>query len=382
MRDQFKNILIGLFVLAAFAVITYMLLFLHPSTGDEAKKYHVLFSDLDKVNVGTRVTYGGKPVGEVVQIKEISDPNDPRKSIEGFVYLYEVTIAIDSKVAIYNTDQISVRTSGLLGEKSVAITPMPLQPGQILQPVNINEVLIANESGGVEETLKRFETLSGKLGAALDGINEIITKIKEQEIVENIGSAVKNVKEVSAKLNQPEKIQDILDNVQKFAQFIADSRPKLDRVMDNLETTTVSLNGQGTFGRLISNDDLYLRFNSIMSKAETVFDDINHYGLLFSSDKGWQRMRARRANLLSTLQCPQEFQNFFNDEINQIYTSLSRVNVVMQQTAGDCPFIGEDCEFRKVFADLLRRVKQMEENVQMYNQQLMDIETCKTELCR
>ena len=86
MADQAKNILIGLFVLAAFAIITFMLLFLHPTVGDESKRYKVEFADIDKVNIGTRVTYGGKPVGEISEIKYIEDPKAQRKGKNGHVY--------------------------------------------------------------------------------------------------------------------------------------------------------------------------------------------------------------------------------------------------------------------------------------------------------
>ena len=74
MGDRAKNVLIGLFVLAGFAIVTFMLLFLHPTVGDEGKRYKIMFADIDKINTGTRVSYGGRAVGEVVGIKEVEDP--------------------------------------------------------------------------------------------------------------------------------------------------------------------------------------------------------------------------------------------------------------------------------------------------------------------
>ena len=69
-----------------------------------------------------------------------------------------------------------------------------------------------------------------------------------------------------------------------------------------------------------------------MSKAETVLDDMSHYGLLYQNDKRWQRLRARRANLVTRLSEPQEFRNYFNDELNEINTSLSRLSHVIYET--------------------------------------------------
>ena len=125
MGDQAKNILIGLFVLAAFVIVTFMLLFLNPTVGDDSKTFRIRFADIDKVNVGTRVTYGGRPVGEVTEINIVQDPSDPRRTEKGYIYLYEVTIVVDSSVDIFNSDTVTLRTSGLLGERSVSITPCP-----------------------------------------------------------------------------------------------------------------------------------------------------------------------------------------------------------------------------------------------------------------
>lgn len=129
-------------------------------------------------------------------------------------------------------------------------------------------------------------------------------------------------------------------------------------------------------------DDLYLQFVSIINKVETLADDINHYGVLFNLDKDWQKLRARRANLLMTLSTPQQFRNFFNDEIDRITTSLSRVSRVMEETEciDPCGQLGEDRNFLKVFAELLRRVNVLEKNLENYNQQLMEVRVSETEL--
>ena len=55
MADQFKNLMIGIFVTAAAAIIVFILMFLHPRIGDEGKILHVHFSDIDKITIGTRI---------------------------------------------------------------------------------------------------------------------------------------------------------------------------------------------------------------------------------------------------------------------------------------------------------------------------------------
>ncbi len=117
MADQAKNILIGLFVVAACAVGVFILLFLHPSVGNEGRTLRIRFANIDKVNVGTRVTFAGLPIGEVVEIHEIINPEDPREDHDGYVFPYELVLKVDTSVNVYNTDTIALRTSGLLGGK-------------------------------------------------------------------------------------------------------------------------------------------------------------------------------------------------------------------------------------------------------------------------
>lgn len=393
MNDSGKNILIGLFVVAAAMIVIFILLFLHPTVGDDAQKMRVRFANIDKISIGTRVTYGGKPVGEVIDIKEIEDIKDARKpGKDGFVYIYELILGVDSQVHVYNTDEISSRTSGLLGEKTVEISPIAAKPGEQIRLVT-DQILYANESGSVEETLKEFKELSDKIEETLDSFKFAIDELNRQKIWEKISHTAQNLSDITTALNNPEKWTNILDNLdsaaakapetldefQKVAYHIDES---MQSIRDNLNLSLLDLNlvtknvstGKGTLGNLLMKEDIYLNTASLLSKAETILDDVSHYGVFFQNDKRWQRLRARRANLITRLSCPQEFQNYFNDELDQITTSLGRLSMVLQDTECQDYYQSfmDDANFRMVFSELLRRVTQMEKSLQLYNQQLTD----------
>ncbi len=124
MGEQTKNMLIGVFVIAACAVIVWMILFLKPSVGDGKETLYVRFSNVNQINVGTRVLFAGKPVGEVVAIQPIPDARKkPIADVLGEIYYYQLVLKVDSSVKVYDTDEITIQTSGLLGEKSIAIIP-------------------------------------------------------------------------------------------------------------------------------------------------------------------------------------------------------------------------------------------------------------------
>lgn len=363
MPDQAKNMLIGIFVVAACAIVVFVLMFLHPSVGDEGRLLRVRFANIDKISVGTRVNFAGKPVGEVIAITELPDADTERRAINGYVYVYELTLRVDTGVNVFNTDELASRTSGLLGEKSVAITPGAAKPGEELRLVN-TEIIYATETGTVEDTLKEFRELADKVDLALDNINDAFAKLNEQKFWENLGNIAGNLSDITASINNTKQWSGTLANVYDISERIN--------------------KGHGTVGKLISDDELYLRMTSLLSKGETVMNDINHYGVLFHLDKGWQRLRARRMNLLQELCTPQEFRNFFNDEVDEIQTSIARVAMILEELQCQ-PFwcyydLLENPEYKKVFAELMRRVSGLEEEIKMYNQQVVDTAVRKTEL--
>jgi phospholipid/cholesterol/gamma-HCH transport system substrate-binding protein len=398
MADQMKNLLIGIFVVLAAAIVVFVLMFIHPSVGDQTVKLRVRFANIDKISPGTRVTFAGKPVGEVVEIRELPDAVNERKAINGFIYVYELTLRVDSSVKVFNTDEISARTSGLLGEKSVAIIPGAPRPGEELHVVN-DEVIYATETGSVEDTLKDLKDLSLKIESALDAAMSAMTTLQDEKFWHNVSSTASHLKDITKALNEPKLWSDSLENIHQVSHKVNKSWDTVDRSLADISKTaangvTISnkinsisdriSRGEGTIGKIVEKDDLYIRLVALTNKAETVMNDVNHYGVLFHLDKGWQRLRARRMNLLQKLCTPQEFRNYFNDEVDQISTSLERVSMVLEQIDNQSPTCCYDMlqhpEFTKVYAELMRRVAAIDESIKMYNQQVADTALQETEL--
>lgn len=427
MAASMKNILIGVFVLTAIGVIVFMLLFLHPSVGDNAKTLRVRFTDIDKVNVGTRVTFAGKPVGEVVSIRELPEARTSRIGQHGDVYVYELVLKLDSGVDVYNTDVITLRTSGLLGERNIEINPQPLKPGEKLQRVE-DQVLYAAQTASVEDTMKQIGELSQKFGVVLDDFHELMTEIKRNEIVAKTSRSVDNILDITGALNQPEKWRQTLDNILTLSERANHSWNTVDASLQNIYSltdrahrswstidhtldnfydlsqraqrswTTVdhafdefhtaarntvtftekanqiidyTRQGKGTLGQLFVGDDLYLRLKSILHKGEVVMEDINSYGLLFHLDKRWQRAQGRRLRLLERLSNPNEFAKYFNQEMDQISSSLSRVSMVLNESECYPMSLIYNPQFTQRFGELLRRVENMEETLKIYNEQII-----------
>lgn len=362
---------------------------MHPRLGNEDKRLRVRFTNLDKVGIGTRVTFAGKPVGEVYSIEEIPEAIKERQLHNGSVYVYDVVLRVDSSVNVYNTDEIMTVTSGLLGERSIDIVPRAPKKGEPLLLVN-DKIIYASNVETFEEIVRK--TLTSILG--------LTTDIKNSSLLPKTEDAVTYVRDIAKALDDPDAWSSALDNLSTLFDRIVKSWDNVDKSLANATKITDKVititdkgdkivtkvsNGEGTVGKVLMREDLYLKVNALLNKGDIIMNDINHYGLLFHTDKNWQRLRARRLNLMQRLCSPQEFRNYFNDEVDQIATSLERVSMVLEYMEDDmcCCEMLDNREFAKVMAELLRRVNTLDEEIKSYNIQVF--ENCsvpKTEFVR
>lgn len=447
MTDQ-KSLAIGLFVAASLGVIIWILLFFNPSVGDGGNILKVRFANIDKVSVGTRVTFAGRPIGEVTTITVVEDPRKDRHEYAGHVYVYELTLSIDSSITVFSSDEISLQTSGLLGERSIAIVPKRPPKGATVRVLS-DEIVYAKTGKSVEDTFGEIHNVARKAERTLDEMIELIDSNQEDvtstikliqtvlldvdQIVRNFGQrnvvsalddalnnisltmrrvdevlsiavekrffestseVMANLAEISAALNQPDSIEGIVNSVHTIAKHLGDLEEKLFHSWDKVESTIDNMstaassgqemmtaaaglisqvqNGEGTIGRLIVGDDMYLRSVAVVDKLQTLMNDINHYGLLFHLDKGFQRQRTKRANELADLEHPRAFRNYFETEIDEIATSLSRMTTLMEKTDASMEEQIPSRELVKVFAEVLRRVESLEDTLKLYNQQLVE----------
>ncbi len=254
MPESIKNIAIGSIVCVALALLVWILLFLHPSFGDAGRLLHVRFANVEKIYVGSRVTYAGKPVGKITDITML--PENLRVSDNGALYVYDVTMAIDSHINVYSCDEITVGTSGLMGERFIAIIPQKAPPGAPARLLTPDDVLYAAQAPSAEDTFVQLNKVIGQTESAMKDVAGILTENRA-----NMRATIASLKSTS----------------------------------QNLDTIVSSLvSGDGSLGKLLDRDDFYLKTLSLIEKCDLLMQDVNHYGLLFHLDKSWQRERKRR----------------------------------------------------------------------------------------
>jgi phospholipid/cholesterol/gamma-HCH transport system substrate-binding protein len=393
MGEQTKNMLVGFFILAACALTVSLILFLKPSVGDGKKTYLIRFSNINKIGVGTQVMFAGKPVGEVVAVDEIYEARKQPTDSIGRVYFYQLVIKVDSSVNIYNTDEIALQTSGLLGEKSIAI--IPKEPPKGVTPKLItNQPIYAQSVDPIENAFTQLSNLADEMKASFKFLNEWLDKNSDNlgEAVTAFRDTMKGIDTAVSDFNRLGIIHDVQKGIRSFTTVMDQVHGVIDDmekggVFTNLSTTmkhisSASANidiitddlasGTGTLGKLIKNDDMYLRVNAILSKMDTFMNDVNHYGVLFHLNKTWQRERLQRVNLMTSLDTPQAFKTYFEKEVDDVNMAMSRLSMLIQKAEANSnkQNILQDETFRDDFAQLLRDVDNLSDNLRLYNQQL------------
>lgn len=298
MDDKAKTFWLGLFLIGALFVIGWFVLFLRPSYGDGDKHLRVRFTNVDKVTVGTRVAFAGKPVGEVEQIKEIANARESKPDEYGNLYFFELDLEVDSSVQVYNYDQIVFSTSGLLGEKTINIIPKPTPEGSPPAHEITNDVLYAKSVDKVDEVLGQVIKVSKSFDKSLIVIKDFFE-----------GNSEKTSLAIDQMRTTMTKAEAVFDTLSPCVQQIA--------------------GGEGTLGRLIYNHDIYLRMHSVLSRFEIFLSDINRFGLLYQFSGKWRRARDCREcmNECSTLDYQQKFSEI-NNSLNQISELLKKKSAI------------------------------------------------------
>jgi len=409
MSDKLKSVLIGLFVVTAVFSIIYVILFMEPKIGDGAKTLKVKFSNISGINIGTRVTLAGKPIGEVEGIKTIKDVRDEKADKMGRIFYYELILKVDSSVNVYNTDEITIATTGLLGEKSIAIIPKAPKKGQIIKNID-DKIIYAQALEPLEKIMHHMISLTDKMETAIDNFDKWFLENQEDlsNFVENFSNAMKSFDTLVDSANKEQMVKVFKkatelfsDNMQLLKISLEEVHDqemlaKLDVILDNLadastylstdgtqilenvnKITTDIAEGKGSLGRFITNDDFYIRVTAILSKIDTLMNDINHYGILFQYDKHWQRIRKKKACIMENMQTPKEFQNYFDKEMDNITTSLSRISTVINKSKDKDACVLKSKDFKKGFILLLKQVEHFLDSLKLYNENLSDKPECE-----
>ena len=278
---QKQLILTGITISIAILTVLIALLFLSPTPGDGKNLIKVRFQNIEKIAVGTRVTFAGRPVGTVKQItllKENIAGRMPRDSLG--IYPYELLLQLDSSIHVFPQDEIVVHTSGLMGEKTIAIIPHA-STGSEEEAVKESTILYGKDMSNMESTLNTLSEVVRKADLTIDRVFSTVDKSQE-----NITSAATSLNQASGQMNSFIATLNDHDVARQIATL---TQTATECFQTYTALAKTALKGDNSVSRLLQNDAFLLDAEKTMDRMNALLDAVLEYGFFFHSNASYRR---------------------------------------------------------------------------------------------
>jgi phospholipid/cholesterol/gamma-HCH transport system substrate-binding protein len=277
--DKGLEVKVGIFVVVGLAALA-VLLVQFGRLGEGFRTYYgllVKFPDASGLLKGSDVLLAGAKIGHV--------SGGPRLAESG--QGVEVPLRIFGFVQIPAGSRFTVGSSGLLGDRFVAVTA----PQRITQEyVPKNSVIEGTRETGIDDLTKEGGLLVTDLRTAVQNVNEAISKLNNDALsktnLDNIKAAVENLNTVTTSLAVStqkvdgvlEKASETMDSAKKAADdlpaAIADARKTIQAATDLIEKAST---GKGALATLLTNQELASDLRALVS-------NLRAHGVLFYRD--------------------------------------------------------------------------------------------------
>src|SRR3954464_927143 len=277
--DKGLELKVGAFVLVGLGVLAALLV-QFGRIGEGFQHYYgvlVRFPDASGLLKGSDVLLAGAKIGNVA--------GGPRLAESGPGV--EVSLRIFGFVKIPAGSRFTVGSSGLLGDRFVAVTV----PKQITQEfIPKNSVIEGTRETGIDDLTKEGGLLVTDLRTAVQNVNTAISKLNDEALsqanLDNIKSAVENLNTATTAIAAStqkvdgvlDKANETMDSAKKAADdlpaAIADARKTIQAATDTIQKAS---NGKGALATLLSNQEFANDLKALVS-------NLRAHGVLFYRD--------------------------------------------------------------------------------------------------
>ena len=220
MSGTTREVKVGLFVFIAFVLLAVMIFSISDFYTTQAQYTYPLrvrFNFVNGIDTGAPVRVSGVKVGEVRSVRVYRDEANQRVQVELGVRLSRDAVLEEDSTAYINT-------LGLLGEKYLEIVP-GTPGGRVLTG---GEILVGKDSVSTEKLIESSYRTVQQMDQAIGSINRLLS---DPETQDSLKETLSNSKEAAVQLTQ-------------FLTQANEVMGKINR-------------GEGTVGRLLTQDDLY-----------------------------------------------------------------------------------------------------------------------------
>lgn len=223
-----REVKVGLFVFIAFMLLAVMVFSISDFYTTQAQYTYPLrvrFSFVNGIDVGAPVRVSGVKVGEVRTVRVYRD--EARQTLQ-----VEMGIRISRDALLEEDSTAYINTLGFLGEKYLEI--IPGTPGARL--LSAEEILAGKDSVSTEKLVESGYRAVTQMERAITSFN---TLVSDEETRGSFKATLVNSREATAQLTQ-------------FLAQANEAMGKLNR-------------GEGTVGKLLTQDDLYRDLKDLTS---------------------------------------------------------------------------------------------------------------------
>ena len=277
---------VGIFILIVIAIFIIISMKIGELSFSKKGTYPItmVFSSVEGLKKSAPLELAGVEVGSVESIILNKD------------YSAVVTAMLHEDIKLPIDSVASISTKGVLGDKIIMITPgvskNTINPGGNLArtkvPPSVDRLL--TQLGELTENLSQ---LSVSLNAAFgdeESMREIVVNIRN--LTANTSSLVSENKDnISAILTN---MRDITDDFTVVSQNLTTTSQNMDGIFASINS------GQGTLGKLVTDDTLYNSVMEVMVSIQNVTDNMNKdstLGLLMSDNTLYYDLLAVSDNL-------------------------------------------------------------------------------------
>ena len=277
-----QTVKIGFFTLLAIVILYLGITYLKGlSISARSKTYYVAMNDVTGINVATRVFVNGYKVGSVRKMDY-----DYRNNGETIL-----TLTLDPDIKLPQGTQVQVAQTLLSGAIVNLLLP-EVETGVYLNAKDTIPMSTRPSAKSLEqlqsEFVPRFSTTLSRMDSVLLQANTILSNPNIEPTLADVRQSARHINASSAQLQQSlrslptimGRIDHTSANVESFASRL-DSL-QLQETIANLESTSRELKSftqrlnqsDGTVGRLLNEDGLYNRIDSVTTSLDALIRDI------------------------------------------------------------------------------------------------------------
>lgn len=273
------------------------------------KKYYALYDNVDGLIASNPVIVNGYSVGRVSRIAILQE--------KGYKILVEMDV--DESLLLGDSTTATLANSDFLGSKAIILDineiTTPLEDGDTLisvvdkglsellasaQPITdnlsitirrINEILLGLQGSG-----EKINTTLDELNGTLGGVNRLIAQ-NEASITLAIAEFSQTMVEVKERIASLDPIinksGETLDKIN--ALELEQTLQEVSTLLATMNETVESINkGEGTVGKIMTDDELYNNLNQAMIDLDSLLVHFNQYPKHFMAPLGKSHKKVQK----------------------------------------------------------------------------------------